>query len=80
MLIGGFMGFAIGLGLGLAQNSPWPSMIWHAAAATLISAALMRWWGRVWTRAMTEAMVEKQAAQEAQAKSNPPSNPLRKRL
>jgi len=32
MVLGGLLGFAIGLLFGYAQQSEWPSILWHAAS------------------------------------------------
>jgi len=68
MVFGGLVGFSIGLAFGLANASPWPSIIWRASFASLAAGLLMRWWGRVWMRSLREAQIERaeklEAAQE----------------
>lgn len=66
MLLGGIIGFGIGIGFGLAESSPGPQALWHAAAAALVGGVLMRWWGRVWVKSLREAQQD-QAARAAQA-------------
>lgn len=48
MMLGGTIGFGIGVGFGLLQGNAWPSILWHAAVAAYVAGMLMRWWGRVW--------------------------------
>lgn len=69
MLIGGLIGFAIGLLFGWAQRAGWPQILWHSAVAMYVGGLLMRWWGGVWMRNL-------QAAQQEQM-SRPAPNPSR---
>ena len=48
MIMGGLLGFLIGITVGLAQNSSWPSILWRSRAAALAAGFLLRWWGSVW--------------------------------
>lgn len=77
MLLGGIIGFGIGIGFGLAESSPGPEALWRAAAAALIGGVLMRWWGRVWVKNLRQAQQEQAAraaaaaAEEAKKTENP---------
>jgi protein-S-isoprenylcysteine O-methyltransferase Ste14 len=62
MVLGGLIGFSIGLGFGWAQRSPWPSIVWRAALAALLAGLLLRWWGRLWMQCLRQAQRERQAA------------------
>ena len=64
LLLGGLLGFGIGLAFSWAQGSPWPSTLWRSALTALAAGLLMRWWGRVWLRALRDSLQEKQAAHE----------------
>jgi membrane associated rhomboid family serine protease len=75
MVLGGFIGFAIGLGFSWAQGSPWPSVVWRAAIAALLAGVLMRWWGRLWIRCLQQSHRERQAASKKAELSNQ-SNPV----
>lgn len=66
MIMGGFLGFLIGITVGLAHNSSWPSILWRSSAAALAAGFLLRWWGGVWIENLTEAHQQKLAAAEAQ--------------
>ncbi len=59
LLVGGLMGFAIGIGFGLAHQRSLPSALIHACVALYIGAFLMRWWGRVWIKALHDAHQER---------------------
>jgi len=55
MIFGGLLGFLIGLGFGLVQQSAWPGVIWRASAAALGAGILLRWWGKLWIRSLEQA-------------------------
>ena len=65
MIMGGFMGFLVGITVGLAQHRSWPSILWRASVAALVAGFLLRWWGQVWMNGLSEAYQEKLAAAEA---------------
>ena len=65
MILGGLIGFLIGTAVGLAQHSPWSSILWRASVAALVAGYLLRWWGQVWMNGLAEAYQEKLAAAEA---------------
>jgi hypothetical protein len=67
MLLGGIIGFGIGIGFGLAESSPGPEALWRAAAAALVGGVLMRWWGRVWVRSLRQAQQDRAARAAAEA-------------
>jgi hypothetical protein len=62
MVLGGLIGFSIGFGFSWAQGSPWPSVVWRAAIATLLAGILLRWWGRLWIGGLVQSQRERQAA------------------
>ncbi|MEW6156426.1 MAG: hypothetical protein AB1813_03280 [Verrucomicrobiota bacterium] len=59
MILGGLLGFTIGVGFGLAQSSGWPSILWRASLAAYVGGLLLRWWGRVWARSLQQAHQER---------------------
>lgn len=59
MLMGGLIGFLIGVSFGLAQGSQWPAVLWRASAAALIAGLLLRWWGTMWVRSLQQANRER---------------------
>jgi hypothetical protein len=65
LLIGGALGFGTGLLFSWAQQSSWPSCLWHACLAAYITGQLMRWWGNAWMKQLKQSLLEKQANAEA---------------
>lgn len=59
LLLGALLGFAIGVGLGLAHEKSLPSALVHGCIALYVGALLMRWWGRVWTKALQDSNRER---------------------
>ena len=65
MIMGGLMGFSVGIAVGLAQHSSWSNILWRASVTAVIAGFLLRWWGQVWMNGLAEAYQEKLAAAEA---------------
>ena len=78
MLLGGLLGFLIGIAFAVAQQSAWPAALWHAAVAAYAAGFLMRWWGRLWLRTLEQAHREKFAA--ARSRSQTASIPNKPKL
>lgn len=66
MILGGMIGFAIGVGFGLAHQAEWPSILWRASIATLVAGLLMRWWGRIWISSLRESITHDRGAGKPQ--------------
>jgi hypothetical protein len=62
LLMGGLLGFGIGLLFSWAEESPWPSCLWHASLAAYLTSLLMRWWGGAWRKSLEASLRERQAA------------------
>ncbi len=60
LLIGGAIGFAIGLVFSWLQQSSWPSSLWHACLAAYLSSWLLVWWGRAWQKNLQQAWFDRQ--------------------
>jgi len=60
MVLGALVGFASGIGFGVADGNPWPVILWRSSAAALISAILTRWWGRIWANSLRDALRQRQ--------------------
>lgn len=67
MIIGGLLGFAIGLAFGLFQDAEWPTVIWRASVVAFAGGILLRWWGKVWIQSLQEVR-RNAAASENQPK------------
>lgn len=73
MIMGGWLGFGIGVVTGLVKEVSWPALFLRACVASFISGLLFRWWGRVWISGLQESLA--QAA--AKPKPAPPSAPAK---
>ena len=69
MILGGMIGFAIGLGFGYARQSSGASILWRSCIAAAAAGLLMRWWGQVWMRCLQESHQQRLAAAEKKADS-----------
>jgi hypothetical protein len=61
LLIGGLLGFGIGLTFSWVQESAWPSCLWHACLAAYLAGLLLRWWGRAWRKNLENVLSENQS-------------------
>jgi hypothetical protein len=73
LLIGGLLGFGIGLLFSWAQSCSWPTCLWHGSLAAYLAALLMRWWGGAWRKSLEDALRERQSIA-----ASTPSLPLTK--
>ncbi len=64
MLIGGLLGFGIGLFFSWAEQSSGGACLWHACLAAYLAALLVRWWGEAWRRNLVDALRERQSRPE----------------
>jgi hypothetical protein len=64
LLVGGLLGFSIGLLFSWAEESSGPACLWHACLAAYVTAMLMRWWGDAWRKSLQEALRERQSKPE----------------
>ena len=61
MILGGLLGFVMGLVLALSQQAEWPSVLWRASIAAYLSGLMMRWWGRMWVKSLKEVSLQRTA-------------------
>ncbi len=81
MVLGGVIGFGIGVGFSWAQGSGWPAIVWRATVTALVAGVLLRWWGRLWIKCLRDAQLERQAlaaVATATRKAETPSNIAKK--
>ena len=76
MILGGLVGFTIGVSFGLAQGSAWPSIIWRASVAMFLAGMLLRWWGGLWIRSLQQEQRERLSNQEKMAAAAEPRSPV----
>jgi hypothetical protein len=60
LLLGGALGFGIGLVFSRAQENSWPFCLWHACVAAYAGGWLTGWWGRAWQKNLKDADLERQ--------------------
>jgi hypothetical protein len=65
MLLGGALGFGIGLICSLVHENSWACCLWHASLAAYAGGWLMGWWGRAWQRSLKESALERAARSAA---------------
>jgi hypothetical protein len=58
LLLGGLLGFAVGMAVGLLKGNAWPTLLWRASVAALLLGLLCRWWGRVWFNSWREVQAD----------------------
>lgn len=62
MIMGGFIGFGLGVTTGLVKEISWPALFLRACVAALFSGLLFRWWGRVWIGGLKDSLSQAAAA------------------
>jgi hypothetical protein len=60
LLLGGALGFGIGLFFSRAQENSWTYCLWHGCLAAYAGGWLMGWWGRAWQSNLKETALERQ--------------------
>jgi hypothetical protein len=58
-LLGGVLGFGIGLFCSRIQENSWPCCLWHASLAAYAGGWLLGWWGRAWQQNLKNSTVER---------------------
>ena len=69
-LIGGLLGFGIGMACSWARENPWSTCLWHASLAAYATGLMMRWWGRSLRKSLAEALNEAGSAPRSVKLSN----------
>jgi hypothetical protein len=77
MILGGLVGFLIGLGFGLAQGTAWSTILWRASVAACLGGFIFRWWGSIWVNSLYQAQQEQWSAP---AKTPSPVAPAKPRV
>jgi hypothetical protein len=58
MLLGGTLGFGIGLFCSRIGENSWAYCLWHASLAAYAGGWLMGWWGRAWQQSLRDSVLE----------------------
>ena len=61
MLLGGVLGFGIGLFCSRIQENSWPYCLWQASLAAYAGGWLLGWWGRAWQQSLKDSALERAA-------------------
>jgi len=67
MMMGGLIGFGIGVVTGLVKEVTWPALFLRACVAAFFSGLLFRWWGRVWVSGLKDSLAQAAATKSATA-------------
>ena len=79
MLIGGMIGFGIGVGCGLCtEGANWSGILLRAAATSLVGGLLLRWWSRNWIATLRELHLQQIAAMAKAQEANGPKVPWKR--
>jgi len=68
MILGGLVGFLIGMGFGFAGQNDWISILLKACVSAYLTGLMMRWWARMWVRCLRDAFREKLSKHETASK------------
>jgi hypothetical protein len=77
LLIGGAVGFAIGLVFSWLEQGSWPSSLWHGCLAAYASSWLLVWWGKAWQKSLHQAWQERQNLSGPLISRSPASKPTK---
>jgi hypothetical protein len=58
MILGANVGFVLGISGSILGDCTWPTALWHASLAALITGVLSRWWGRVWFASLHDSIAQ----------------------
>ena len=62
LLVGGVLGWGVGMGFSLSRGNAWSTSFWHGCLAAYLSALLMRWWGRAWRKSLEQSLLQRELA------------------
>ena len=65
MIMGGLLGFGIGVVTGFVKEVSWPALFLRACVTALISGLLFRWWARVWLAGLRDSLAAKAAEKQS---------------
>jgi hypothetical protein len=65
LLVGGLLGWGVGMGFSLLHGNSWPVCLWHGGLTAYLTALLVRWWGRAWRKSLEQSIQEREEADNA---------------
>ena len=65
LLVGGALGWVVGMGFSYSRGNGWPACFWHGCLAAYLTALLMRWWGLAWRKSLAQSLLEQEKAEHA---------------
>jgi hypothetical protein len=65
LLVGGVLGWGVGVASSYSRGNAWPACLWHGCLAAYLTALLMRWWGRAWRKSLEQSLQEREQAETA---------------
>jgi hypothetical protein len=65
LLVGGLLGWGVGMGASYLKGNTWPTCFWHGCLAAYLTAWLARWWGRVWRSILQQSLLAREKAEQA---------------
>jgi hypothetical protein len=65
LLVGGLLGWGMGVGVSYLRGDSWPTCFWHGCLAAYLTALLMRWWGRAWRTSLQQSLQEREKAEQS---------------
>lgn len=65
MIMGGMMGFGIGVITGYMKEVSLPEIFLRASVCALCSGLLFRWWGRMWLAGLRDSLAAKAAEKQS---------------
>jgi len=54
MIIGGSIGFLMGIGLGMGRSNDWATILVRASVAACVAGTLFKWWAKVWLKSIRD--------------------------
>jgi uncharacterized membrane protein YjfL (UPF0719 family) len=63
LLVGGLLGWGVGMGVSLTEGNSLPTSLWHGCLAAYVIALLTRWWGRAWRKSLAQSIHEREEAE-----------------
>lgn len=63
LLLGGTLGWGVGMGTSYWRGNAGPACFWHGCLAAYLTALLMRWWGHTWRKSLEQSLHEREQAE-----------------